>query len=155
MNDNGRRLLRQADAPAQPAPPAAAGLERPSLRAGSIRRIFRCISSATRICRPIPLGVLRGALAFARRARRRDEEMRARGALRRFRAIAGSRRATKAFARRRGRSRADSFSAAAKRAPGATNSTAEQVARIEAEHAPMMRRLGYALASAAALARAG
>ena len=33
--------------------------------------------------------------------------------------------------------------------------TAEQVARIEADHAPMMARLGYAPASAASLARAG
>lgn len=33
--------------------------------------------------------------------------------------------------------------------------TAEQTARIEAEHAPMMRRLGYELAGAAALARTG
>jgi aryl sulfotransferase len=33
--------------------------------------------------------------------------------------------------------------------------TTEQVAGIEAAHAPMMRRLGYALASAAPLARAG
>ena len=31
----------------------------------------------------------------------------------------------------------------------------EQVARIEAEHGPMMRRLGYALSSTAAMARAG
>ena len=33
--------------------------------------------------------------------------------------------------------------------------SAEQVARIEAAHAPMMRRLGYELASAMPLARAG
>ncbi len=33
--------------------------------------------------------------------------------------------------------------------------TAEQAARIEAEHAPMMRRLGYELAGAAPLARTG
>jgi aryl sulfotransferase len=33
--------------------------------------------------------------------------------------------------------------------------TAEQVSRIEAAHAPMMRRLGYELAGASALARAG
>ena len=32
---------------------------------------------------------------------------------------------------------------------------AAQVARIEAEHAPMMRRLGYALSSSADLARTG
>jgi len=33
--------------------------------------------------------------------------------------------------------------------------TAEQVARVEADHAEMMRRLGYELASSSALARTG
>jgi hypothetical protein len=98
-------------------------------------------------------GTLRGALAFANRAATEAE-------IRRAVAFAD-------FAELQNQERDKGFREAPRPRPGGNffrrgqagawreELTTQQVARIEAEHAPMMLRLGYALASVESLARAG
>ena len=85
-------------------------------------------------------------------ARATDEEIHARGGVCRFRRIAAA-GTGQGIPRGAAAGRAGYSSAAARPATWRDELTPEQVARIEAAHAPMMRRLGYELASAMPLAR--
>ena len=124
----------------------AAGLERACRELARSDRHSRSSASAMKTCRPTRSGTLTRALAFAGRPAT-DERDRPRRRLCRFCRIAARRSRTRVFARRRAPGRAEAFFRRGEAGRWRDELTPEQVARIEAAHAPMMRRLGYELSS--------
>ncbi len=120
-------------------------------QAGSIRPTFPCCWSATRTYRPtsparFPVCSL---LPAARRRQRKSSALFSDFAqLRQQEQEKGFREGPRPWT-------GGNFFRRGKAGARREELTAEQVARIEAAHAPMMRRLGYELATSAALARAG
>ena len=152
MNDNQCRLLREAEAAAQPASPKATRLERPYCELArpdrhsgpSVR--YEDMKADT----PATFG---RALAFAGRRGDRRGRSAARWPLPISPNCSGRNRIRDSARRRGGRA---GYSSAAARPGLARRIDAPNRSRgSKTAHAPMMRRLGYELAGAMPLARAG